>query len=448
MLCQLSLRRLLWSPSCVVLLAEALCGCSGDATTARDVDTPDARPDAQAGDAGTGVDGSVVRDAVGDVGSHDASSDGNPSVVVVDVPLTGCSAAAYAAPVTIGSQTFALELDTGSTTLAVAASTCATCGVAPEYTPGAGATDEHQPVDADYGAGADAGSSGWSAEIYSDRISLGDASATMTFGAIEAQSQFFYFAKCGTAGFDFQGIVGFAPAMDALSGTEGFFDQVVASQSRPNVFATELCDPNGHLWLGGYDPAYVTAPPQFTPFTSSVYSSYSYVVDLERVEVNGVAVDVTSPAYTYTDTILDTGNSEGFLPPEAFAMVANAITASAGFRAAFGADAGGPDAGASFFSENGNCGTTTLTKAELDATLPALTLVFGSTSPISVPAVATEAYLVPYPDGVWCPALFPLAPDAGYPFIASIGAPLLRSNVVIFDREMRRIGFAPHTPCP
>jgi len=50
--------------------------------------------------------------------------------------------------------------------------------------------------------------------------------------------------------------------------------------------------------------------------------------------------------------------------------------------------------------------------------------------------------------GQWCPALYPVAPNVGYPFIASLGAPVLRSSVVIFDRQEGRIGFAPHTPCP
>jgi len=29
-----------------------------------------------------------------------------------------------------------------------------------------------------------------------------------------------------------------------------------------------------------------------------------------------------------------------------------------------------------------------------------------------------------------------------------MGSPVLRSNVVIFDRANKQIGFAPHTPCP
>jgi hypothetical protein len=40
-------------------------------------------------------------------------------------------------------------------------------------------------------------------------------------------------------------------------------------------------------------------------------------------------------------------------------------------------------------------------------------------------------------------------PSASFQDIAAIlGAPILRSNVVIFDRANHRVGFAPHTACP
>ena len=35
-----------------------------------------------------------------------------------------------------------------------------------------------------------------------------------------------------------------------------------------------------------------------------------------------------------------------------------------------------------------------------------------------------------------------------FPLASILGAPVLRSNVVIFDRAKKRIGFAPHAPCP
>src|SRR5580692_6328859 len=72
-----------------------------------------------------------------DTSSTEAASEAAAPTNVVAVPLTGCIPS-YMANVSIGTpaQSFALILDTGSTTLAVASSTCADCGVSPVYTPG------------------------------------------------------------------------------------------------------------------------------------------------------------------------------------------------------------------------------------------------------------------------------------------------------------------------
>jgi hypothetical protein len=52
-------------------------------------------------------------------------------------------------------------------------------------------------------------------------------------------------------------------------------------------------------------------------------------------------------------------------------------------------------------------------------------------------------------EGQWCPAMTSRTPSASFQDIAAIlGAPVLRSNVVIFDRANHRVGFAPHTACP
>jgi hypothetical protein len=273
-----------------------------------------------------------------------------------------------------------------------------------------------------------------------------DDGSSVRLVEIQNENQFFYPFTCGSSAEPFQGIVGFAPGPDAIPGTNGYFDDLVAKTKLPDVFATQLCDPDGYLWLGGYDPAHVTAPPQYTPYSGSANESSSYVVDMEQVSIDGVSYTV--PMGSYTDTILDTGNSEFFLPPQVFDPVVSAIVDSEGFRDAFGADAGGPDAGGGFFSMTSNCATTTQTAAQLDATLPTITLVFRGTPSVSVTAKATEAYLVPVGGGAWCPGLLPLAPDEDYPFVASLGAPILRSSVVIFDRAHSRIGFAPHGACP
>jgi hypothetical protein len=126
--------------------------------------------------------------------------------------------------------------------------------------------------------------------------------------------------------------------------------------------------------------------------------------------------------------------------------VTKAILTSPGFIQAFGAAAA--DAGTGLLSEGGDCLSTTLSPSELDAVLPTLTLIFGKGPTVTVTANATQAYLIPSGPGSWCGALLSLAPDSGYPFVVSLGAPILRSSVVVFDRAKRRLGFAPHTPCP
>jgi hypothetical protein len=384
---------------------------------------------------------------------QDSSETDSAQGTVVSVPLAGCSEASYSARVTFGNaQSFSLLIDTGSTTLAVAASDCSTCGVSPVYTPDSTATDLHQEISAEYGSSS-ADLTGWKGDLYKDIVGTGEGAAGSTFMrfvAIRSQSQFFEAEACGTAPFTYEGVLGLAPLASAVGATDGYVDDLVAKGSVQNVFATELCEPGGHLWLGGYDPAFTTAPPQYTPFSTSSLSEYYYVVHLESIVVAGITVPI--PTSQYTDTLLDTGNNTSFLSPAAFTAVTDAIMASSGFQAAFGAQYADPDSGFAFFSEAGNCSDTTKTKDELDATLPPLTLVFQGTPNISVNAVATEAYLVPSAEagrpGRYCPGIFPQAPTSDFPLAADLGSPTLRSNVVIFDRAKHRVGFAPHTACP
>ena len=46
-----------------------------------------------------------------------------------------------------------------------------------------------------------------------------------------------------------------------------------------------------------------------------------------------------------------------------------------------------------------------MTKAEIDAVLPPLTLTFGSDPAISIQALASESY-IKRADGKWCPGIF------------------------------------------
>jgi len=416
--------RILSLPIALGLLAASACGGST------------ASPNESPGDGGAegalGDGSGVTPDAASDEGGQQGGDAGSG---LAAIPLYSCSldGIAYTVGATIGSQQFQLTLDTGSTTLGVASSSCSGCAVAPEYTPGSTAVDQKKTASSTYGTGS------WSGEIYKDDVSLPPGVSTLLdFAAIDTQSMFFQPIPCDSKSGSIQGIVGFAPPAAAVPGTTGLLDQMVLSQMVPDIFATKLCDTGGSLWLGGYDPAATTGAVQYTPFQPQFFDAGYYGVNLVSIEVNGTTVPIASAQYA--DSLVDTGTSIFALGTTAYDALIAAIGSDAAFTKAFG--------GASFFGGQTPCVATTATKASLDATLPALTLTFGSSPAITVHATATESYLFSYMGQGWCSAIqgFPSGPNA--PIAALMGAPVLRSNVLVFDRAQKRLGFAPHTACP
>jgi hypothetical protein len=359
---------------------------------------------------------------------------------IIAVPLEACIPLVYTAPVTIGSQTFQLNVDTGSTSLGVASTMCGTsCGVSPEYTPGASAVDDKQMATSQYGTGS------WTGEIYTDSVGFAsDPSIPLNFVAIDSQSMFFTPGiQCGTSGQGYQGIIGFDRASAELAGTNAFFDQFVTAKGIANVFATELCDASGTLWLGGYDPTAASAPPLYTPVTTDVASTYYYTVDLETVTVAGVTTPIQIAGGQYPDTVVDTGTSGFVVPTQAFNSLASAIAGTSGFQQAFGASAG-----AAWFSSQQPCGAAGMTKAQIDATLPALTLTFGTAPGMTLQLPPSESYLISYGSYGWCSTMIQIPSGQQFPLAAIMGAPFMRSMITIYDRANNQIGFAPHAPCP
>jgi hypothetical protein len=373
---------------------------------------------------------------IADDAGPDASDDAEAGAgSLVTIPLTACVPYVFSAEVTLGgSQDFQLILDTGSTTLAVAALGCATCtsaGVESLYVPGPTAVDQKMAATAMYGA---IDPSGWSGEIYQDWVGTSSSKemARVNLVAIGSQSAFLV-GQCGPG--PAAGVLGFGTSAIETTGTNGFFDDAVAAGKVPDVFATRMCPGGGTLWLGGYDPAFTTAPPVYAPMTAKGW----YTVGLQSIAVLGTTIPI--PTGTYTSTMLDTGSSGSSIPPAAFSALATALAGSPAFTAIFGTDT-------STFLSGTTCVGTSQTKAQLDASLPSLTLTFGSSPSVTAPAAATESYLLEY-EGKWCPAIVSRAPDSDFAGIAAIlGAPMLASNVVVFDRANARVGFAPHTPCP
>lgn len=352
----------------------------------------------------------------------------------VAVPLYSCVGDVYTTPVTIGgSQVFNAIIDTGSTTFGVAATTCTDCDVTPEYTPGTTATDEKQTASSQYGLGS------WSGEIYQDTLTIGaEPALPVKFASITTQSMFFQTAQCDSKVKSYQAILGLGPTAVALPGTNGYFDDLVSAQHVPDVFGLQLCSTGGTLWLGGWDASATTAAPQYTPMVTTGIDADYYAVTLSSITVNGTSVPVGSgKSGLAAVSFVDTGTSIFVLAQTPFTAVTNAIKASAGFTSIFGATS-------TLLENPGSCAEVTKTPAEIDAALPALTLVFGSSPGISVQAAPSESYLTTGGSNEWCSSI---ATDQEIPVAGILGAPVLRSNVVIIDRANKQVGFAPHTPC-
>jgi hypothetical protein len=358
-----------------------------------------------------------------------------PDAGYYTIPLSACYPEVYTATTTIGNQNFDLLIDTGSTTLGVAATGCSCGGVSPVYSSGATAVDQHQTCNSQYASGQ------WSGEIYADDVSLVPGpTASTKFAAIRQQQNFFTGSMCYSPSGAMQGILGMGPAASAVTGTDGFFDRLVATGQVKNEFAVWLCDNSGTMWLGGYDPAATTAAPQYVP-SSGMIGTYYYAVDLVSITVNGTTVPVASGQYP--QSIVDTGTSEFILGATAYTAITAAIQADTRFTQVFGPNFF-PAANAMAMA----CASVTASKAQLDAEAPSLTLNFGTSPSFSVVATASDSYLSPF-TGQWCSTLYGATQSmSSFPFASIMGAPVQRSAVVIFDRANSRVGFAPHAPCP
>ena len=361
------------------------------------------------------------------------------SAAAPSVSLSGCATSGYAAPVTIGSQTFDLVADSGSTTLAVASTACRTadCAVlSPLYSPGATATRVGTTTSATYGDG-----SHWFGRIFTDLVSPAGIPATvrMAFSTIDAEQGFFVPAACSFVPVPdtSQGILGLGSASLAAAGTDSYLDDLPAGSPLGEAVAVRLCGSGGRLWLGGYDPASAGASPAYTPMVSG--SPY-YAVVLADLRVGGNSLGFGAAAFG--PTLVDTGTTALVLPDPVFSALASAVAAVPAFADNFG--------GAAWFGGS-SCDVPDqgLTKAQLDAALPPLTLVFSASGgPFTVDLPATDSYLLQQDDtggtAYYCSGI-ERAGSSRTPTI--IGANALHTLLTIFDRRNARVGFAPGEGC-
>ncbi|HUJ63677.1 MAG TPA: pepsin-like aspartic protease [Kofleriaceae bacterium] len=377
----------------ILLASLAACGSSHNGSTdAKAADAaPDARPDA-------GVDASLAG--------------------TIAVPLTSLGGVAYTAPFEVGGQTLAAIVDTGSTTAAVAGSTCTTCMVTPEYSAGATAVDQHKTAKATYGDGT-----GWSGEIYADHAAFVPASQiTLDFVSMTSSSGFFRGP--------YQGIVGLGPDQLLSTGTTSYLTVATDGGMAPEI-AFQLCPDKGTMWLGGFDSTATSAAPTYTAMNAQF--PY-YAVGVADLTVGTTSVGTTA---SFGPTIVDTGTSLTYMPTAVVTAVTTAVNGSSGFKALFGTQT---------LSDGGCVSSSTVTTAQLDAMLPAMSITFpGASAPLTL--APSRSYIYVQGGGMFCLSISSSSQLFSGITASLIGDTMLASFVTVIDRGNKQVGFAPEQGC-
>jgi Eukaryotic aspartyl protease len=335
--------------------------------------------------------------------------------------LTSVEGITYTTNITIGgSQKFDVVLDTGSTTLAVAGTSCSNCGVTPAYSPGATGSDQHSTSTAMYGD-----QSMWQAENFSDTVAItGDSSLTMRFASITSQTGFF------RQGVPSEGILGLGGDALASPGTDAYIAQRTKASLGDN-FAVQLCVDDGTLWFGAPDKSHEASAEAYTPLVQITTEPSYYAVNVASASIGSASIGVSG------DAVVDTGTSIMVLSTAQVNALISAVEASPNYSAAFGSQT------LSGNSTNIDCLTSSMTDAQIDAALPPFTITLPDTGTgsftLSLPA--TQSYLFDL-QGQFC---FGVASVDGLPTI--LGDSFLHGVVAIFDVDKSQIGFAAQSGC-
>lgn len=364
---------------------------------------------------------------------------------LADLPLTGCVDDGYVARVNFGGVGYAMLVDSGSSTTALAAVTCTNCSVAPKY-PMAG-RKTFGSIASQYSDG-----SGWNAATVYDVASAApeatDGNWLMAFGAITAQqNNFFRASTCSgaTAASAYQGILGLAPQSGASAGTTAFLDAAVTANALVyDAFAIGLCDRGGRIWLGGYDPASVAAPPVFTPMLSPSKAGNYYGIAIDDLALGADSLGQSS--FALGAALVDSGTSGLYLPLQAYAALAAGLLGNPNFTALFGRN--------TLFARSASaCAAPSqnLSPQQIDAALPPLRLTLprvGSGETVTLSLSASQSYLTAAQQNTsagtryaYCTGAYPTARTT------VLGAAALRGLVVVFDRSAGQVGFAAQVGC-
>ena len=385
---------------------------------------------------------------------------------LADSNTTGCGSIDFSALVSLDGQgPFRLIVDTGSTTLAVASSSCTTCvSVHPTYTP---TQPSVAAVSSSYGGGTS-----WAGHSFTAAVSLsGSASVPLVIASIESNDQFINSESCQLGGGASvanysQGIMGFGYPSIAVGGTGSWVATYIASTSIANEFTVQMCTTGGNLWVGDYDPAFLASPFTYVPVQRTNYFSVlltNISVYTQSLSSSGTTSSVHAlslpqsllgPCVSTTQydcARVDSGTTQMILPTTAYSAIVAAVTADPYYKSLFNGQYPAYDVlGQGVCTSADSSGMPSL--ATLQLYLPKLAFTFagpggvGTVGPITlmgIPGYMTVSYDV---NGLryYCPGVEDARSDSVYPLL---GYAFLTQFTVRHDLAGQRMGFAQTAQC-
>ncbi len=384
------------------------------------------------------------------------------------VLLKGCPKGMYTAMVHVGNQDLEVLVDTGSSQLVLFGERCMGCSPRMKrYRPSASSIDLHMKDSAQFG-GDHAGAYG---DVYLDSVPVTGATVANVSGLVPLSLISAYLSgfdrdawgvqSCSHANelSDVPGILGLGNGPGgSLSDTglkalgEDYFVQALMRAGMPGIFSLQLCNHGGLLWLGGFDrdhsrtlmfPTYLPVSQYSTPLGPT--GGYRLQVAKMSLGDSDRALDWTSAAYLLA--LVDTGNRYLSMPDSAFHDLNRTLHSIYTDLRATGRY------NVSVLPDIPDCISGLPNDPEtLDQDLPDLTvhLYQGPNSSYPLRVKASRSYMVFYParankTSMWCME----AVNTGYS-VGSIGIPLLKNDVVVFDALGNCVGFVPQDPstCP
>jgi len=358
----------------------------------------------------------------------------------------GISLGLYYVTISVGTppQHFNVQLDTGSADLALPLNTCPTssCGVHedPYYDPEASSDSatipcRYENLDCPICSEDQCSyvikyldQSGFSASLYSDTVAIDDFSITQLIGGITDEHSGYYPFEP----FAVDGIMGIAYTPISRVDAPTIIDNLVSQTGMKDLFSVCMTLEGGSLSLGEIPSFVESGAIQYTPIVEEHY----YTVYITDILVNTQSLGISQFYYNTGGAVVDSGTTDLLLPEEAY----HALTKQVTDRCAVEEFVGTCDAvyGQTLF--DGYC--FRMTEEELEA-YPIISIIFNGGVVIDISP--TDWIVTGYCDD---PALYAIAIDpVPHSYGTVLGDTIMRNRVTVFDREKRRIGFAPVSSC-